>query len=83
MNTNILSKCLEELKKDQPNISYVIGILETLMEMNQQITNPISVIPGNQLYPNLASGSISINSAATEMTEAEKMYLNGNPRELQ
>ncbi len=33
MNTNILNKCIEELKKEAPDLSYLRGMLETLMEM--------------------------------------------------
>lgn len=33
MNTTILTKCIEELKKDAPNISYIQGMLETLLEL--------------------------------------------------
>lgn len=34
MNISTLQKCVEELKKDAPNISYVLGMLETVIEMN-------------------------------------------------
>ena len=33
MNTIILKKCLDELTQDKPNIDYVRGMLETLIEM--------------------------------------------------
>lgn len=33
MNTAILSKCIEELKNEKPDLSYVRGMLETLVEM--------------------------------------------------
>lgn len=33
MNT-ILLKCVEELKNKEPNISYVLGMLETVIEMS-------------------------------------------------
>ncbi len=36
MNTNILNKCIEELKKDTPDLSYLRGMLETLMEMQNE-----------------------------------------------
>jgi hypothetical protein len=41
MNTTILSKCVDELKKDTPNIQYVLGMLETLVTMG----NPMPVYP--------------------------------------
>lgn len=37
----ILRKCLEELSKDGPNIDYVRGMIETLIEMNGPLLNPI------------------------------------------
>lgn len=33
MNSNILLKCIEELKKDAPDLSYLRGMLETLSEL--------------------------------------------------
>ena len=36
MNTTILAKCIEELKKETPDISYIRGALETLLEMSAQ-----------------------------------------------
>lgn len=34
MNTNILKKCVEELNAKEPNISYIKGMLETLIELS-------------------------------------------------
>lgn len=33
MNTTVLTKCLQELTKDKPNIDKVIGMIETMIEM--------------------------------------------------
>ena len=33
MNTNILQKCVDALKEKDPDLSYVRGMLETLIEM--------------------------------------------------
>lgn len=41
MNTKILQKCLDELKKEQPNVDYIRGMLETLVEMGD--TAPVVV----------------------------------------
>lgn len=53
MNTKILQKCLEELKAEKPRIDYVCGMLETLIEMQQN--NPIQTIQdiprGQQINP--------------------------------
>lgn len=34
MNTKIISKCLDELAKDSPDLSYIRGMLETLVEIS-------------------------------------------------
>ena len=40
---SILSKCVEELKKETPRIDYVLGMLETLIDMEKPsvMQNPI------------------------------------------
>lgn len=43
MNTKVLTKCLEELSKESPNIEKVIGMLETIIEMSSSQPLPISV----------------------------------------
>lgn len=47
MNTNILKKCVEELKKEEFKKEYVIGMLETLIEMSP--THPVA-IPNNTYH---------------------------------
>lgn len=34
MNTKTLQKAIDELKKETPNISYVLGMLETIIELS-------------------------------------------------
>lgn len=45
MNNKILQRVIEELKKKEPSIPYVLGMLETLSEMTGQVqvasTHPI------------------------------------------
>ncbi len=42
MNTNnILSKCVDELQKKDPNISYVLGMLETIISMSGGNISPV------------------------------------------
>lgn len=50
MNTNILSKCVEELKKETPNISYVLGMLETVIDMNGASA---PLVPFTPSYPSI------------------------------
>ena len=33
MNISVLTKCVDELKKDSPDIRYILGMLETLIAL--------------------------------------------------
>ncbi len=54
MNKKVISKCLAELEKPEPNISYVRGMLETALDMVEETNTiqpgSIKVIPG---YPQI------------------------------
>lgn len=39
MNPQTLQKCVDELKKESPRLEYVIGILETLIELAPPMVN--------------------------------------------
>lgn len=46
MNKKVLQKCLAELEKSEPNISYVRGMLETALDMligDGQV--PMDIVP--------------------------------------
>lgn len=82
MNTNILSKCVEELKKDNPNISYVLGMLETVIEMGNQtsISVPYTLPynpPMNPLTPSypvyVSANSTGGSGLVAAMTDEEIM----------
>ena len=55
MNKKTLQKVLDELKKDAPDISYVRGILETLLDTDEPVSLPIApnVVP---VWPGTPSG---------------------------
>lgn len=40
MNISVLKKCLEELQKESFRKDYVIGMLETLIELNHEVILP-------------------------------------------
>ena len=44
MNTRILQKCLDALCEKKPDISYIRGMLETLIESDGTVINTISAI---------------------------------------
>lgn len=53
MNTKIISKCLDELKNESPDLSYIRGMLETLLETEfSSVQNQIS-IPNHQDQSNI------------------------------
>lgn len=45
MNTTILAKCVDELRKESPNIAYVLGMLETIIAMSGQTYIPLPAQP--------------------------------------
>ncbi len=81
----ILNKVLEELKKDKADLSYIRGMVETLLEMDGQqkpaptfTYNPPIIMPGQNtpagpnIYPNITSTAISpkIDEAAVMDAQA-------------
>lgn len=54
MNTNILKKCIEKLKnadKDPNAVVYVLGMLETLLEMQPGAGLAAALVPGKAVPP--------------------------------
>lgn len=86
MNTKILQKCVEELNKEQPNLSYIKGMLETLIEMTTVqpfFTSPIGSTTNTiQLTPSLTSYA---NAKADEEEGSGLLaaYTAGLPAQLQ
>lgn len=64
MNTSILQKCLAELQKETPDLSYIRGMLETLIDMQP---NTASVNP----WPTVDNGTIN--------TSIENVYKGSYP----
>lgn len=52
MNTNILQKCIEELKKESPDLSYIKGMLETLVDIGSMPSMPhVPYVSQNMVNP--------------------------------
>lgn len=69
---NTLSKCIEELKKDQPDIRYIIGMLETYVELSS--TRPATT------YTVTGSGIMTKPIIVPELVDEEQLphgYANG------
>ena len=73
MNTSILQKIVDELKKTEPNLQYVIGVLETLIELN----------PTNEVYkqpePSMVKRGIATNLTDESTTEEIPAFLKPGP----
>lgn len=64
MNTKILTKVLEELNKDKPDISYVKGMIETLVSLEEVTTVGSTIIHANTIPSNRAIADVSLDEAA-------------------
>lgn len=66
MNTNILKKCVEELKKESPKIDYVLGMLESVIELSGTNTAYSIATPGYSTItiPGGATGSVGITTGS-------------------
>lgn len=72
MNTKLLQKCIDKLGEQTPDLSYVRGILETLMEMSGEPV-PVSIVP-----PILTQSSTMFSSkqvSASDLPDEEQEYL--------
>lgn len=65
-NTRILTKCIEALKGEKPDLSYVRGMLETLVEMQEL---PQIVDRDKQAVVLLNSGTSPTYTAPVPMDE--------------
>jgi len=76
MNIKILTKCLDELNTPTPNISYLKGMLETLIEMS-----------GGQVKASIMTAEPLYTLARTDEVKPEDEFLNkynnGRTGELQ
>lgn len=84
MNTNILRKCIEALKADAPDLSYLRGMLETLLEMQEPIIPTITKGPMQIAIEkkfDVPSQTIDEASALNALARAgiEKLKLAGQP----
>lgn len=84
MNINTLSKCVEELKKDTPNISYILGMLETVIEMNGAPVYPYAV-PSSPISAYPVTTAIAGSGLVDTLTDEEiiaQRYAGGRVAEL-
>lgn len=82
---SILAKCVSELKKEVPRIDYVLGMLETLMEM-QAVPKPSehsSTVEHRIEIPKVAGASPAAPANEGAMLEAEVRAKTGFLKELE
>lgn len=74
MNTTILKRAIEELKKESPQIQYVLGMLETLYEMGNTVQEKTDKALGNMFpeKPKLMSEAEIMDAKAKSAIEAVK-----------
>lgn len=73
MNTNILKKCVEELKKESPKIDYVLGMLESVIELSDvspiyPYTPPIMPVANFSSNPIAAGSGLDISIPESYVT---------------
>jgi hypothetical protein len=76
MNLPILKKCLEEITKETPDVSYIRGMLETLIQLNVDKENQ-EFIKKEVNFPNGTSGTIKPLPPLSTGTEFMDAYLGG------
>ena len=72
-NTAILKKCLEELSKDSPRLDYLRGMLETLVEMQNNFYISPLIPKGQMIETNpfaFSHGTPTTSANTTELDEA-------------
>jgi len=76
---NTLQKCIDELKKEQPDIRYILGMLETFLEFNNtesKTENKYSfrVNSGTVNPDGTFTSKVTEKPIVEEMTPEEKEY---------
>ena len=81
MNKNILSKCIDELKKPTPRLDYVLGMLETLFELQGGDSIDRGIDRALNLTPSTFIPTPINTIQNEETTDLEKAY-SGNPGKI-
>lgn len=70
MNNNLITKCLTELNKESPNISYIKGILESILELSNP--SPTTSFPGSLNIPYYPPVGIMSNTPGFNVTNEQE-----------
>ena len=78
MNNKILQKCLDALNADKPDISYIKGMIETLLALSEgdkvQVKDPVPLAGG----PKVVAPPEAIDMAARASIETIKAMAEAN-----
>lgn len=73
MHTTILQKCVVELKTDKPKIDYILGMLETVIEMSGNTPRGLS-----SLGMSVPAQAVPVPLEEPELNYAQKIGPIGN-----
>ncbi len=73
MNTTILKKVIDSLREENPKIDYVLGMLETLYEMQDKpATSPATYVPVINTRPQDLDETAMLEAKAISAVETIK-----------
>lgn len=66
----LLQKILDEVQKDKPDLSYIRGMIETMMDMDEPSQGTLTFTNGNYVPPIGHVAPVSVAEQAAQMAEA-------------
>jgi hypothetical protein len=75
MNTTTLQKCVDELKKESPDIRYILGMLETYIELNTQTMSTFATASSTVIRPPVVEEKV--DETDPEQIRLAKLYESG------
>lgn len=84
MNTKLLQKAIDELKSDKPDLSYLRGMLETMMDMQSGSNFVSQSVPNTIISNQPVSQETTKTAAEIAASIAESGFIKGtNPGVIQ
>ncbi len=93
MNTNLLKKCIDSLNSERPDLSYVKGILEALMESSGTVGSTSTyILPGqtnvpyinpNMVYASTGTAPQNVDAIDEKIDEVAQLYVGGRVAPIQ
>lgn len=76
MNKKLLQKVLDALNKDPIDVSYIRGIVETILDMQENITYNAEIKQSDMqpiVSPNILSSKVDLSAAEQAVLDAENL----------